>query len=130
MNYSKRRLTGVKPLVVAFGSQFYASLLLLPAAAIVWPTQPVSSIAWLSLLAIGVVCTSFAYILYFRLIENVSAPFAASVTFIVPLFGVAWGAVFLNESITKSTVIGGVIVLLGTALASGRLTLAGRGQPA
>jgi len=120
-NYSKRNLAGVKPLVVAFGSQFYAAIALLPIAAIEWSPHAVSTIAWLSVLGIGVVCTAFAYILYFRLIENVSAAFAASVTFIVPLFGVLWGFFFLKELLTPLMLVGGVIVLLGTALASGRL---------
>lgn len=122
-NYSKRALAGVKPLVVAFGSQFYAAIILLPIAAFTWSPHHVSSIAWLSVIGIGVICTAFAYVLYFRLIENVSATFAASVTFIVPLFGVIWGMIFLDERASPSTIVGGVIVLLGTALASGRLTI-------
>jgi drug/metabolite transporter (DMT)-like permease len=125
-NYSKRTLAGVKPLVIAFGSQFYAAIVLLPVAAYAWSPHAVSSIAWLSVLGVGVLCTALALILYFRLIENVSAAFAASVTFIVPLFGVIWGHVFLDERATPLTIIGGVIVLFGTALASGRLAISKR----
>ena len=71
--------------------------------------------------ALGVVCTGIAYILYFRLIAHVGAAYAASVTFVIPLFGVLWGALFLGEQVTPTTVAGGLIILFGTAMTSGKL---------
>ncbi len=121
VNYSKRHLVGVKPLVVAFGSQFFASIVLLPPALLYWPQHAIAPSIWACVVALGVICTGFAYILYFRLIERVGAAYAASVTFLIPVFGLVWGAVFLNEKVTPAMLAGCVITLLGTALASGKL---------
>ncbi len=59
------------------------------------------------------------YILYFRLIGNVGAARAIAVTFLVPLFAIAWGGLFLAEPITSQMVLGGLVVLGGTALSTG-----------
>jgi drug/metabolite transporter (DMT)-like permease len=120
VNYSKRRLAGIKPFVVAFGSQFFASVILVPLALFYWPQQAITASTWACVAALGIVCTGFAYILYFRLIERAGAPYAASVTFLIPVFGLVWGAIFLDEKITPIMLAGCMVVLLGTALASGR----------
>jgi drug/metabolite transporter (DMT)-like permease len=121
VNYSKRHLAGVQPLVVAFGSQFFAAIVLLPVALPFWPRHAIAISTWGCVAALGAVCTGFAYILYFRLIERVGAAYAASVTFLIPLFGLIWGALFLGEKVTPAMLAGCAIVLLGTALASGKL---------
>lgn len=120
-NYSKRHLAGVQPFVVAFGSQLGASLVLWPLALFVWPRQAIPLSTWGCVAALGVVCTGFAFTLYFRLIEHVGTAFATSVTFLVPIFGVLWGVAFLGETLTQITVLGCAIILLGTALATGKL---------
>ena len=119
-NYSKRHLAGVQPLVIAFGSQAFAAFVLLPAAWVLWPSHAVTPLAWACTVALGVVCTGFAYVLYFRLIARAGAAYAASVTLLIPIFGVLWGAVFLGEPITPSMLGGGVIVLLGITLSSAK----------
>jgi drug/metabolite transporter (DMT)-like permease len=123
INYSKTRLAGVPPFVVACGSQLAATLVLLPLAIWYWPSAPVSAIAWYSVLALGVVCTGVAYAIFYRLLEHVGSAYAASVTFLIPIFGVIWGAVFLKEEVTATMLAGCLIVLLGTALATGKLNL-------
>jgi drug/metabolite transporter (DMT)-like permease len=64
-------------------------------------------------------CTALAYLLYFRLMSRVGPTNAVSVTFLIPLFAIVWGALFLQEAITVQMVIGGAIVLVGIALALG-----------
>ncbi len=121
VNYSKRHLAGVNPFVVAFGSQVSASILLVPLALFFWPKHSVAPSTWAYVAALGVICTGFAYVLFFRLVERFGAAYAASVTFLIPIFGMIWGAAFLGETITPAMIAGCAIVLFGTALASEKL---------
>lgn len=118
-NWTKRFLTGVDALASATGSMIAASLVLLPLAISAWPEAPASMAAWISTILLAVVCTGAAYIIFFRLIANVGPTGAVSVTFLVPIFGVVWGAWFLDERITPSIAVGAAIILIGTALALG-----------
>lgn len=118
-NATKRYLTGVPPLVVATGSQFAAALLLLAPAVWLWPAVMPGAVAWGSALALAALCTALAYILYFRLMSRVGPTNTVSVTFLIPLFAILWGALFLGEAITAQMVAGGAIVLVGIALALG-----------
>jgi drug/metabolite transporter (DMT)-like permease len=118
-NYTKHYLAGVPPLVNAAGSQLASTLALLPFAVILWPAQPPRSLAWGAAVALGVLCTAVAYILYFRLIAHVGAARAVTVTFLIPVFGVAWGALFLGEVVTGTMIAGAGVILLGTAMATG-----------
>lgn len=118
-NFTKRFLTGVPPMAVAAGSQMYAALVLLVPTAVYWPATTPSATAWLSVVALAVASTGLAYILYFRMIANVGPARAITVTFLVPAFAVAWGALFLAETLTVPMVAGCATILLGTALAVG-----------
>lgn len=118
-NATKRYLTGVPPLVVATGSQFSAALMLALPAAWLWPAQLPGHTAWLSALALAGLCTALAYLLYFRLMSRVGPTNTVSVTFLIPLFAILWGALFLHEQVTSQMVAGGAIVLVGIALALG-----------
>jgi drug/metabolite transporter (DMT)-like permease len=75
-------------------------------------------VAGLAFLATGV-----AYLLYFRLIAHVGPARAISVTYLIPLFGVLWGALFLGEAVTPAMFLGGAIILAGTALVTGVVSL-------
>ncbi|MNY34349.1 EamA-like transporter family protein [compost metagenome] len=86
-----------------------------------WPAEPVSAAAWQATIALAVICTGAAYIVFFRLIANVGPTGAVSVTFLVPIFGVVWGSWFLDEPVTMSIALGAGIILAGTALALGLL---------
>jgi uncharacterized membrane protein len=111
-SYTKRYLTGMPPLVTAAGSQIGATLGLALPAAWLWPAQMPGAHAWLALLAVGVVCTGVAYILFFRLIENAGPPRALSVTFLVPVFAVLYGVLFLGEHVTAWMVICAVVIVM------------------
>lgn len=122
-SYTRRFLRGVDPLALAAGSQLAAALLLLPGAIALWPAAAPSARAWGSVVALGVACTAVAYVLYFRLIASVGPARAIAVTFLIPIFAVAWGALLLGETVSLRTVAGTGIVLAGTALATGLLRL-------
>ena len=125
-NYIKRNLTGVPPLIIATGSQIAAAVLVLPLAVIEWPKQLPGVTAWLAVIALAIACTALAYVLYFRLIANVGPTRAIAVTFLIPAFGMLWGALFLDESVTFGMLAGCAVILVGTALATGAITLPAR----
>lgn len=115
-HYTRRYLTGVPPLAVATGSQIAATLLILPLAVAQWPATPPSARAWACAAALGVGCTAVAYVLYFRLIARVGAVTAMAVTYLIPVFGISWGALVLGERLPASAFGGAVLVLAGVAL--------------
>jgi len=122
-NYTKKKLTGVPPLAVAAGSQAAATAVLaLPALWFAPQTMP-SATAWSSLVVLALLCTGVAYLLYFRLIAHVGAPRAITVTYLIPVFAALWGAMFLREEITPAMALGCAVILVGTALASGLVSL-------
>ncbi|HVN77320.1 MAG TPA: DMT family transporter [Thermoanaerobaculaceae bacterium] len=118
-NYAKKRLTAVDPLAIAAGSQVAAALVLAPVAAWEWPRANPPAGAWLAVVALALGCTAAAYILYFRLIAHVGPARAIAVTFLIPVFGIVWGVVFLGEAVTSQTLAGCAVILGGTALATG-----------
>lgn len=123
-SFTKRYLGGVPSLVAAGGSQLSAALVLVPWGLWNWPDHPVSIKAWLAVIALGVLCTGVAYILYFRIIERAGPARALSVTFAIPVFAVMYGVVLLNEVVAPWMVGCGLVILLGTTLSTGLLSLA------
>lgn len=117
--YAKQYLQGIKALVVAGGSQCFAALCLLPVSLFFWPATMPSLTSWLHVAVLGVLCTAIAYIMYFRLIANVGAANAITVAYLVPVFGVLWGMLFLQERLTLGMWLGAGLVLLGVCLATG-----------
>ena len=107
------------PFVNAHGSMWAASLLLAPALPFFpVPAAPGPGIA-AAVLVLGVVCSGVAYQLYFRLIGDIGAAPALTVTFLIPLFGVLWGWLFLGEAVGWHTLVGAAVVVVGTALVTG-----------
>lgn len=129
-NFSKRYLNGLNPLTVATGSQVTASAMLLLPALFTWPERMPSGQAWLSVAMLAVLCSGVAYILYFRLMQRVGPTNTIAVTFLIPVFAVIWGYVFLAEAFTLHMAMGCAIVLLGTALAVGLIQLGRKAAPA
>lgn len=120
-SFTKRYLSGVPSLVIATGSQIGATMGLALPTLWLWPGQTPSTTAWLALLAVGVLCTGVAYVLYFRLINKVGAAGSLTVTFLIPVFAVFYGMVFLGETVTPWMLICGTVILFGTALSMGLL---------
>lgn len=118
-NYTKRHLTGVDSLTIATGSMIGGSIVLIPFALATWPAAPVSLHAWGAVLSLGIACTGIAYLIFFHLIVAAGPSRAITVTFIIPVFGILWGTLFLDEPISAGMIEGCAIVLVGTALATG-----------
>jgi drug/metabolite transporter (DMT)-like permease len=118
-NFTKKHLSGVPPMALAAGSQLSAATLLAVPAWLQRPAALPGATAWIALAVLAVLSTGVAYILYFRLIAHTGPTNAAAVTFLIPAFAAAFGWLFLDEAITLSMVIGGAVILVGTALAMG-----------
>jgi drug/metabolite transporter (DMT)-like permease len=114
--YVKKRAKDVKPLALAGGSQLLAGLLLFPFIALSPPRNGVSSRTALIIVVFALLCSAIAYVIYYRLISRVGPTRALTVTFLMPVFGMLWGALFLNEEITLGMIGGVVTILSGTFL--------------
>jgi len=101
---------------MAVGSQLAAGILLIPFIPLWPPAAAPGPLVVGSILALGLVCTAVAYVLYFRLIADLGATGGLTVTYLIPVFGVLWGALFLGEAITLTVLAGGALVVLGTLL--------------
>ena len=122
-SFTHRYLSGLPALMTATGSQIGAALGLALPALLLWPASAPSLGAWTAVIALGVLCTGIAYIMYFRLIEQLGPARSLTVTFAVPVFAIVYGATLLGETITPWMLMCGAIVLCGTVLATGLLKL-------
>jgi drug/metabolite transporter (DMT)-like permease len=112
--YMRRWASGVPSRGMAVGTQLAAGLLLIPFIAVSPPTTAPTPLVVASMLALGLVCGAIAYVLYFRLIADIGATGALTVTYLIPVFGVLWGALFLGEALSVSMLAGAALVILGT----------------
>jgi drug/metabolite transporter (DMT)-like permease len=117
-NYAKSARK-VEPFANAHGSMWAATLLIAPLLPFAPPAAMPDLTIALAVLALGVVCSGIAYLLYFRLIADIGAASALTVTFLVPVFGVLWGHLILGEPLGWNTLAGAAIVIVGTALVTG-----------
>lgn len=117
--YASRHIKGIPAVQASIGQLLGASaVLLIPASASIPETAPSLS-ATLFLVALILLSTSFAYLIYFYLLSNVGPTRTASVTFLVPIFGTVWGIIFLNEPFNISMLVGMLIILLSVGLVIG-----------
>ncbi len=116
LTYSRRRFGGVSPLTVAIGQLVAASVILAPPALATLPATAPTLEAILALLALGTLCTALAWPLLFRLLAAVGPTASSTVTFLVPVFGVTWGALFLGEPLAPGTFAGAALVFVSLGL--------------
>ena len=119
VNLVRKHLAGIPPAAAAAATLGCAALLVLPFAATHWPTARIPPGAWGAAIAIGVVCTSYAFLLYYRLIQRIGPARASTVTYLVPLFGAGFAWAFLGEPVTLAMLAAGVLIL-GSVAASQR----------
>ena len=118
--YIKKRASAIKPMAIAGGSQLLGGLALMPFLLVAPPsagriTMPVV----LLVVLFAVPCSALAYLIYYRLIADIGPTKALTVTFLIPVFAMAWGLLFLREQITLSMAGGAAIILVGTFLVAG-----------
>jgi drug/metabolite transporter (DMT)-like permease len=114
--FSSRFFQGETSMDMAIGQQLGAALLLLPFSAFLLPSAMPSTEVVVSVLALAIFCTAFGYLLYFALIQQVGPVRTLTVTFLVPFFGIVWGAVFLGEAVTGGVALGLLLILLSVGL--------------
>jgi len=118
-NYTRLKLHGVSPMLVAGGSMLSGAIFLLVPALFSLPSRLPSPHACMAATALGVFCTGAAYILFYQIVAHAGAVRAMTVIFLVPMFSVLFGFLFLSESITHNMLLGCAVILFGTALATG-----------
>ena len=118
-SFARRNLTGIPPLATSTGSLLGASLGLALPTLWLWPAQMPGLRAWAAIVAIAVLCTGIAYILYFRLITHAGPSRALAVTFITPVFAVFYGTLFLGETVTPWMIGCALVIVCGTLLSTG-----------
>lgn len=116
---AKRAVTHIEPLAIAAGIHLWSLVLLTPATVWRWPYAQWSVTALVAVAVMGIVTSALAYWVHLRIMRRVSATAAMTPAFMIPLFGVAWGHIFLNEPVSSGMLIGAALVLVATALVSG-----------
>jgi len=114
--YTKKLSVKVNPMLMATASQVGAAFVLMPFLPLAPVQGEITTTVMLVVSALALFCSAIAYLLYFRLIQDVGPTKALTVTFLIPLFALLWGYLFLNESITLSTLAGCAGVVLATWL--------------
>lgn len=110
-NLVKRHLAGLPATAVAAATLSCAALMTAPFAIAQWPQHAVSMRSWGAVAALGVLCTGIAFVMYYRLIARIGASRAATTTYLVPLFGVGWAWLLLDEPLTVTMGIAGALIL-------------------
>jgi drug/metabolite transporter (DMT)-like permease len=111
LNLVRRHVTGLPAAAVAAATLGSSTLLLLPFAIAQWPDHAISTKAWGAAAGLGVMCTGFAFVFYYRLIARVGAARAATTTYLVPLFAVLWAWMLLGEAVTGTMIASGLLIL-------------------
>jgi drug/metabolite transporter (DMT)-like permease len=119
-----RRLKGKPPLILAWGQMCTATVFLLPM--VLFVDRPWTTAAWhldavLSVIALAVLCTAFAYMIFFRLLATVGATNTSLVTFLIPVSSILLGTIFLGEALVIQQLFGMVLIVGGMAIIDGRI---------
>ena len=117
--YAKRTFQGVSPLTMGICQQAAAAAILLPLAAANLPEEPPSLAVVLSVLGLALLSTAVAYLIYFRLMASIGPTKTLTVTFLVPVFGVLFGVLFLGDPVGIGTFAGMGVILSSVALVMG-----------
>ena len=112
----KRYAGEASPRGMAAGNQLAAAVVLLPLLPLLPPLAAPDALVIANVLALALLASGVAFVLYFRLMADVGATRALTVTYLIPLFGIFWGWLFLGEALPAAALAGGVLILAGTVL--------------
>ncbi len=115
----KRAISRMEPLQIAAGIHAMSLLMLIPGAVWSWPQAHFTPVALGAVAVMGIVTSGLAYWVHIRILAHVSPVAAMSPTFMIPVFGVTWGHLFLGEQVSTGIFAGGALVLLASALITG-----------
>jgi len=119
--YIRTRASGARPMAIAGGSQLFGGLALLPFAFVFPPAaSAIDARVALIVVAFALACSAVAYLIYYKLIADIGPTKALTVTFLIPVFAMAWGLIFLHETVSGSMILGAAIILVGTFLVAAR----------
>jgi drug/metabolite transporter (DMT)-like permease len=111
----KLRGQGLPPYAIAAWSQIFAAAVLVPAAAVTPAPGPPTLTVAANLAGLGLLCSGVAYLLYFRPIRDIGPTRTATLTFLLPAFGIVWGWLLLGEAVTLAMLAGTALIVGGTA---------------
>jgi drug/metabolite transporter (DMT)-like permease len=114
--YMKRYASGAKPLAIAGWSQIFAGLVLVPVVPFAPPSGSITPLIVANVLALAIISSSAAYALYYRLIADIGPTRALTIAFLMPVFGMLWGALLLGETITLPMIAGCGLVIGGATI--------------
>jgi drug/metabolite transporter (DMT)-like permease len=122
-NYGRRAFRSRPPIVSAAGTQLGGALVTWPIALLFEgaPTLAPTGAALFGIVGLTVLSTAFAYILYYWTLERLGASRTSMVTYLVPVFALLFGWLWLNEAIYVHTILGLLLVILGIMIANGIL---------
>ena len=119
-NMTKKYLADVSIMTTSSGSLAFSAIIMLLLLQFFVPDySQISTLDWFYTVLLGLVCTSLAYIIYFKLIKNIGPARIVSVTFLIPVFSFIWGYVLLNEQVTTRMWLAMFTILFGMALVTG-----------
>lgn len=127
---TKKYLSHVSSMTATAGSMLFAGLFMTGLSLFFVPDfRTITPLDWLYAAILAIACTAFAYVIFFRLIQNIGSTRSASVTFLVPIFALIWAYFLLGETVTLRMLIAVSIILFGTGLVTGLVKIKGTEVP-
>ncbi|MDB4661136.1 DMT family transporter [Gammaproteobacteria bacterium] len=116
--YIQKNSLNSNKMVLIGWSIIFSALIMLPVTIFNLPEAMPSTAAITSAVWLGAISTGLGFIGYVKLIDKIGAVKTSTVAYFLPVFGIIWGAIFLDEVITTTIIIGCFVVLIGIYLSN------------